>query len=583
MKEELAPDGTVGYNTHATRKKLAGKRLCPVDDRHPSPRVAVTAFTRSTYSRHTGRDTARSGDTHPIPCYSLTVRSGNPLTTHAHSGAGEGGPPRPGGQVFVSGATPEGMSRRGLLVVALAGLVVLAGCGGLGGALPEADGPTATAPTDIDTDTEGQLRVHYINVGQSTSILIEGPDGETMLIDTGDFRDDGETVLTYLQRQGVTRIDHLVSSHNDADHIGGHEAVITYFEEEADGVGTVHDPGLAANTQTYSEYLDAVETYGVTLRETRAGDTVAFGGDSVAVDVLGPPDPYVAGEARNENSIVLKLTFGTTSYLLTGDAEDDGEEALLEAYGDRLAATVLKIGHHGSDSSTIPAFLDAVDPEVAVVSSAYDSQFGHPEEVVLERLATRSIPTYWTATHGTVVVTSDGEGVTVRTQAAAPTEATAIREADAVPTDDDRPVSVRARYGGGSVTTLTPTATAGPTTTDGGTAPGAVSLELAAVTADPAGDDRENLADETITLENTGSEAVDLSGYTVADAAGATYTIPEGTVLEPGAQVTIHTGSGTDTETDLYWDRGQPVWNNGGDTVIVSTPGGEVVLEASYE
>ena len=248
----------------------------------------------------------------------------------------------------------------------IAGMVVLAGCTGVV--------PGDPAPADPDpgngsspVTTNGSVEVHYINVGQSVSTLITSPNGETMLVDTGHYNDDGEHVLAYLQRHDIPRIDHLVTSHSDADHIGGNAAIIEYYETEAAGIGAVYDPGIASSTQTYAEYLDAIETHDVTLYDTREGDTIDFG--DVDVDVLGPPDPYLESEDRNENSIVLKLTHGKTSFLLSGDAEDDQEAYLVDEYGSELESTILKAGHHGSASSSSGAFLDAVDPQAVLTSS----------------------------------------------------------------------------------------------------------------------------------------------------------------------------------------------------------------------
>jgi Predicted hydrolase (metallo-beta-lactamase superfamily) len=253
-----------------------------------------------------------------------------------------------------------------LRVLFLVGIILLAGCAG---SVP-GDPTSADIDTSPDSPTDaanGTLEVHYINVGQSVSTLIVSPDGETMVVDTGHYNDDGEYVLDYLQEHDITRIDHLVTSHNDADHIGGNAAVIEYFESEADGIGAIYDPGIAASTQTYEDYLDAVEEYDVTLYETREGDSVSFG--DVDVDVLGPPDPYLENEDRNENSIVLKLTHGETSFLLSGDAEDDQEDYLVDTYGSQLQSTVLKAGHHGSSSSSSEPFIDAVQPQAVVISS----------------------------------------------------------------------------------------------------------------------------------------------------------------------------------------------------------------------
>jgi len=475
---------------------------------------------------------------------------------------------------------------RALVVVALAFVVVLAGCTGAPVSDPTATDGSSEASLDDAAEpatTNGTLEVHYINVGQSVSTLVVGSDGETLLVDTGHYNDDGEHVLAYLRRHGIARIDHLVTSHNDADHIGGNGAVIDYYETEADGIGAIYDPGIAASTRTYGEYLDAVEEHDVTLYETRAGDTIPFG--ETTVDVLGPPEPYLEGGDRNENSIVLKLTHGDTSFVLSGDAEDDQEAYLVDEYGDRLRSTVLKAGHHGSSSSSGGAFIDAVNPRVAVVSSAYDSQYGHPHEEVLRRFADRSIPTYWTATHGDIVFVSDGATVSVRTQRDAPTAPLALRDGDPIEPGTSDGVAERVQITGGETVAV---ADGGSETPEGGVDEGSTAesdggLELARVNADAAGDDGENLNDEYVVFENAGSDALDLSGWTVADEADKRYVIPDGVTLAPGETLTLYTGSGADTDRELYWGAGSPVWNNAGDTVFVTTATGERVLAESYE
>jgi competence protein ComEC len=480
-------------------------------------------------------------------------------------------------------------------------IVLLAGCAG---AVPGDQVPTST-DTNTDTSTEptveaanGTVEVHYINVGQSVSTLIAGPEGETMLVDTGHYNDDGEHVLQYLQRHDITRIDHLVTSHNDADHIGGNAALIEYYETEADGIGAVYDPGIAASTETYAEYLDAVEDHDVTLYETREGDAISFG--DVDVDVLGPPEPYLENEDRNENSIVLKLTHGETSFLLSGDAEDDQEEYLIDAYGTELQSTVLKAGHHGSSSSSSEPFIDAVRPQAVVISSDYDSQYGHPHDEVLQRLSARSIPTYWTATHGDIVLVSDGSGVSVQTQRDAPTDPLAIRDGEPVAPGTSGDVVERIRLGGDPIDgesggdteatdgadetddTANDTADTADENETSSTDPGAA-LEIATINADAEGDDRENLNDEYVAFENTGDDPIDMGGWTVEDESGRSYEIPSGFTLAAGATVTVRTGSGTDTGTELYWGSGSPIWNNDGDTVMVSNDDGERVLEVTYE
>ena len=457
-------------------------------------------------------------------------------------------------------------------------ILFLTGCSGGPGI--SIDDPTATPTPESEGEApsrDGTLEVHSIHVGQSSSTLFIGPTGKTMLVDTGDFNDDGEYVLKYLRRNGIDRIDHLVVSHNDADHIGGNAAVIEYYETKANGIGAIYDPGIAASTNTYEEYLDAVEEHEVTLYQTREGDSISFEG--VEVNVLGPPEPYLENEARNENSIVLRLQYGDVSFLWTGDAENGQESYLVKEYGDELDSTIYKAGHHGSSSSSSGALLGAVQPEAAIVSSAYDSQYGHPHEEVLQRLADRSIPTYWTAIHGTIVLVTDGDGVSIRTQQDATTDSLSLRDEDPVPLRTMVPVEERAQIGAGpsDAATLTPTVA-----TDGGTSSGDGELAVANISADAEGDDRENLNDEYVVFQNSGDSSLDLTGWIVSDEAGKTYQFPDGFTLDPGATVTLHTDSGTDTQTDLYWDASRPVWNNNGDTVTVTTSEGEVVIEEAY-
>lgn len=450
---------------------------------------------------------------------------------------------------------------------------MLAGCAGISGdAAP--DDTAIDTPSDADVDET--LAVHNINVGQSVSTLIVGPTGETMLIDSGHFNDDGEYVLNYLQEHDIERIDYLVTSHNDADHIGGNAAVIEYYETEADGVGAVYDPGIAASTQTYDEYLDAVEEYDVQLYRTQEGDSIPF--ENVSVDVLGPPADQLSGGDRNENSIVLRLQLGQTSFLYTGDAEEDQESFLVENYGSDLQSTVYKAGHHGSSSSSSNELVNAVDPRVAFISSAYDSQYGHPHDEVLRSFADCSIPAYWTATHGNVVFVSNGDGISIQTQQAAPTDPSSLYDGDPVEPGTGGEVSEREQIGSGLVEGSEETDTANEDSDTNSDR----ELAVQAINADAEGDDRENLNDEYVILENVGDEALALGGWTVEDEAGKEYTFSSGFTLESGTTVALRTGSGTDTETDLYWGASNPVWNNGGDTVIIRTADGERMLVEEY-
>ena len=492
------------------------------------------------------------------------------------------------------------MTRRRLFsILTVVLLITLAGCSGApdsGATLTDETTettslPPRTSPTPTETATpqpaspNGTLSVHFINVGQGASTLIVGPTNETMLIDSGDWSDDGEDVLAYLKAHNIDRIDYLVTSHADADHIGGHAAVIEYFETHGKGIGAVYDPGISSSSQTYQEYLDAVQAHDVTLYETRAGDQIPFEG--VETHVLAPPEGYIADGDRNENSLVLQLAFGSSSFLLPGDGEATSEQFLLNEYGNGLNVTVLSAGHHGSQSSSTSEFLDTSTPQVVVISSAYDSQYGHPHEDVLQRFDQRSIRTYWTATHGNVQLTSNGSAITVATQRDAPTAPLELRDGEPIEPGAGDEVKVRTvvPVHGSPTPIATPdggTTTSTSTTETTETEDHKGTLSIVDVHADADGNDNENLNDEYVVFENTGDQPLDLSGWTVADDAGHTYTFPSGVTLDSGAQITLHTGSGTDTASDLYWGAESAVWNNAGDTIIVRTDSGRIVLEEDY-
>ncbi|GAB6879101.1 hypothetical protein JCM17823_13750 [Halorubrum gandharaense] len=345
-----------------------------------------------------------------------------------------------------------------IALLAVAFTVLLAGCAGLGDEIDdgpeveETSTPAETADADDadanDTDdgsdaVDGELEVHHINVGQADSFLILGPTGETMLVDTGDWRDDGSTVIDSLEQEGVDHIDYLVSTHGHADHIGGHADVIEHYEEEKDGIGAAYDNGVPHTSQTYEDYIDAVEEYDVTLYETREGDEVPF--EEVDVTVLNPAEDTDADDLHDD-SITMHLEFGATSYLFTGDAETDAEARMIDEHAADLDADVYHAGHHGSDTSSTAAFLDAVDPELTVIQAGYDNQYGHPHDEPLDRFAERGIDAYWTGTHGTTITTLDGEEVHVETQHDAPSDPDALLDGDEATADPLDDTEHRATY-----------------------------------------------------------------------------------------------------------------------------------------
>lgn len=245
------------------------------------------------------------------------------------------------------------------------------------------------------------LKVHFIDVGQADAALIQY-DGHAILIDSGDWNRN-ETV-TYLQDQGIEKIDLMVGSHPHADHIGQMDKVIENFDVEE-----VWMSGGLATTQVFERVITAIDNNNIGYDEPRAGDTYQIG--DLKIDILSPTS--LTGNL-NDDSIVMKLTYGEISFLFTGDAETPAESKMVSS-GQDLSATILKAGHHGSDTSTTQSFLDKVKPKVAIISVAEKSKYDHPDKSVIDRINAGNINLLATKTHGNIVISTDGVDYEVST------------------------------------------------------------------------------------------------------------------------------------------------------------------------
>lgn len=244
--------------------------------------------------------------------------------------------------------------------------------------------------------------MHVIDVGQGDSILIQAPNGTTALIDGG--YDNGQA-LAYLRDQEIQRIDLVIASHPHADHIGGLVEVL-----HALPVGAVWTSGAMHTTGTFEQFLDTIAETKTPYYEAQRGDRIPFGTMEFAVL---RSDPQASD--LNDTSLVLKLTYGQVSFLFTGDAEAASEADLLQTAKDDLASTILKVGHHGSYTSSSPAFLAAVQPEIAIYSAGRHNSYGHPHAETLAALEAVGAQIYGTDRHGTVVVETDGQDYQIRT------------------------------------------------------------------------------------------------------------------------------------------------------------------------
>lgn len=258
-------------------------------------------------------------------------------------------------------------------------------------------------------DATDDLRITFLDVGQGDATLVEFPNGAVMLVDAGqrtDTFDAGErTIVPFLRARGITRIDALVLTHPDNDHIGGATAVLHRM-----------DVARVVRAWRWAPEPDALRTdsaaraEGLQMEDLRAGARIDLD-PTVRVRVLGPSPRDYNAEASNTSSIVLRLEHGTTSLLLTGDADEEAERYLIDRWGELLRADVLKVGHHGSASSTTGEFLSHVQPATAVISCGRLNRFGHPAPKLLGRLHMAGARVLRTDIGGAVVLASDGRRI----------------------------------------------------------------------------------------------------------------------------------------------------------------------------
>jgi beta-lactamase superfamily II metal-dependent hydrolase len=254
------------------------------------------------------------------------------------------------------------MFKRSFLLLLIAGLV-LAGCN---------IDPTNPAPPATVVPGQNPLKIAFLDVGQGESILIQAPNGQTMLIDGGRSTSlASEVIIPRLKEWGAQQVDVLIPTHPDADHIGGLVGVLeSYPVKLAALTGQIH------STKIYERLLTNIRDKSIAALKVRTGTPIPFD-PSVKVEVLAPDEEAVQGDDTNDASIVIKLTYGGTSFLLTGDAEFPENKAILD-HGLDVRSTVLKLGHHGSRTSTNEDWLKRVQPQLGIISAGKDNSFGHP-------------------------------------------------------------------------------------------------------------------------------------------------------------------------------------------------------------
>lgn len=248
---------------------------------------------------------------------------------------------------------------------------------------------------------DGNLKVSFIDVGQADSILIEN-NNHNMLIDAGNNA-DGKKLVNYFKENNIESFDYVVATHPHEDHIGGIDDIINNFD-----VSTFYMPEVLTTTKTFEDVLDALDNKNMKYDVPKIDDTFNLGDANIKVIYVGN-----SSSDLNDSSIVLKLTYGNNSFLFTGDATSNVEKQILNK---ELKSDVLKVGHHGSSYSSTNEFLDKVSPKYAVISCGLNNIYHHPTSSTLNKLSNKKIKLYRTDEVGTIIMTSDGNDITVDTK-----------------------------------------------------------------------------------------------------------------------------------------------------------------------
>lgn len=244
----------------------------------------------------------------------------------------------------------------------------------------------------------GKLQVWFLDVGQADASLIRLPNGKTILIDAGES-DGGEMILNFLKEQEISKIDYLVATHPHSDHIGGMRKVV-----EGTKIGKVYMPEVETNTTTYEKLLLAIAEKGRTVRNAKAG-AVLFNEEGMRAEFVSPLPGEAKADDLNNASACLKLTYGKTSFLFMGDAEIPAEDKITMD----VKADVIKVGHHGSDTSSGMGFVNRVQAKIAVISVGKGNDYGHPMASVINRWKKSGAEVWRTDRSGTVYVVSNGK------------------------------------------------------------------------------------------------------------------------------------------------------------------------------
>jgi competence protein ComEC len=263
------------------------------------------------------------------------------------------------------------------------------------------------------------LKIHFLDVGQADSILIQSPSNKVMLIDAGN-REDSGTIEAYLRKEKISKLDLLIATHPHEDHIGGMADIVKHFN-----IGQIYMPKVSHTTATFKNLLIAIKSKNLKVNTAISGVKLDFD-TKVTCQMLAPNSANY--DNLNDYSPVIKMVYNKNSFLFTGDAAKESEKEMLQK-GVALNADLLKVGHHGSNTSTTDAFLRAVSPKYAVISVGVGNDYGHPGRYTMGRLQKAGVTTYRTDQQGIIIASSDGQKISFSFQRQAATQSSSVNQA----------------------------------------------------------------------------------------------------------------------------------------------------------